>query len=75
MANIKAIFYSGSLSDFVSFCDKTSILYQSWLEDGGDYVSEIRIDLYDLDEVQLKTLEEYLGSDEFKDYDYVIVWE
>jgi len=75
MDNIKAIFYSGSLSDFKMFCDKTSILYQEWLEDGGDYVSEIRIDLYDLDEDQLKALEEYLGSDEFKDYDYVVVWE
>ena len=75
MSNIKAIFFSGNLSDFVSFCDKTSILYQEWLEDDSGYISEIRIDLYDLDESQLKALEEYLGSDEFKDYDYVIIWE
>jgi len=75
MSNIKAIFYSGNLSDFKMFCDQNEIDVQEWLEDGDDYVSEIRVDLCNLNENQLDALVEYLGSDEFMYYDYVIVWE
>jgi len=75
MKNIKAIFYQVSLKDFMNFCDKNNIDLQEWTNDCDGYISELRIDLYDLDKSKFDLLEFYLGSNEFIDYDYLIAWE
>ena len=75
MKNIRAIFYNISLKDFVSFCDKNEINIHKWIEDSSKHICEIRVDLYNLDEYKLGILEDYLDSDEFMNYDYVIIWE
>ena len=75
MIDIKAIFYQDSLKEFSKFCDENNIEIQEWqMETGLGWSIEYRVDVYDLDNKQKELLKDYIGSNEFLDYDYVIIW-
>jgi len=62
---------TNNVLDFIEFCNENDIKYQGSV---SNKLSEVRVDMFNINREQLYSLEEYFDRYDIDEYEYVIVW-